>query len=63
MAVFEKHIWPDDVRDHLWLNNARVTTYDKMKEEVAGVLFARQGRSVAPGDSSEPTPTDIGWIG
>ena len=41
MAVFEKNICPDDVRDHL-LNAARLTTYDKMKEEVAGVLLARQ---------------------
>ena len=37
MAVFEKHICPDDVRDHLCLNAARLTTYDKMKDEVAGV--------------------------
>ena len=63
MAVFEKHICPDDVRDHLCLNAARLTTYDKMKDEVAGVLFARQGRSAARGDSSGPTPMDIGWIG
>ena len=42
MAVFEKNICPDDVRDHLCLNAARLTTYDKMKEEVAGVLLARQ---------------------
>ena len=63
MAVFEKHICPDDVRDHFSLNAARLTTYDKMKEEVAGVLLACQGRSAASGDSSGPTPMDIGWIG
>ena len=63
MAVFEKHICFDDVRDHLCLNSARLTTYDKMKDEVAGVLLARQGRSAASGDSSGPTPMDIGWIG
>ena len=63
MAVFEKHICPDDVGDHLCLNAARLTTYDKMKDEVAGVLLARQGRSAASGDSSGPTPMDIGWIG
>ena len=63
MAVFEKHICPDDVRDHLCLNTARLTTYDKMKDEVAGVLLARQGRSAASGDSSGPTPMDIGWMG
>ena len=59
MAVFEKHVCPDDVRDHLCLNAARLT----MKEEVAGVLLARQGRSAASGDSSGPTPMDMGWIG
>ena len=63
VAVFEKHICPDDVRDHLCMNAARLTTYDKMKDEVAGVLLARQGRSAASGDSSGPTPMDIGWIG
>ena len=63
MAVFEKHICLADVRDHLCLNSARLTTYDKMKDEVAGVLLARQGRSAASGDSSGPTPMDIGWIG
>ena len=47
MAVFEKHICSDDVRDRLCLNAARLTTYDKMKDEVAGVLLARQGRSAA----------------
>ena len=62
MAVFEKHFCPDDVRDHLCLNAARLTSYDKMKEEVAGVLLARQGRSAATGDSSGPTPMAIGWI-
>ena len=62
-AVFEKHICPDDFRDHLCLNDARLTTYDKMKDEVAGVLLARQGRSVGPGDSSGPTAMNIGWIG
>ena len=45
------------------MNAARLTTYDKMKGEVAGVLLARQGRSAASGDSSGPTPMDIGWIG
>ena len=45
------------------LNAARLTTYDKMKDEVAGVLLARQGRSAAFGDSSGPTPMDIGWVG
>ena len=63
MAVFEKHICLADVRDHLCLNSARLTTYDKMKDEVAGVLLARQGRSAASGDSSGRTPMDIGWIG
>ena len=63
MAVFEKHICLDDVRDHLCLNAARLTTYDKMKQEAAGVLLARQGRSAASGDSSGPTLMDIGWIG
>ena len=63
MAVFEKHICPDYVRYHLCLNAARLTTYDKMKDEVAGVLLARQGRSAASRDSSGPTPMDIGWIG
>ena len=43
MAVFQKHICSDDVRDRLCLNAARLTTYDKMKDEVAGVLLARQG--------------------
>ena len=45
MAVFEKHICPDDVRDHLCLNAARLTTYDNMKDEVAVVccLLARDG--------------------
>ena len=42
MALFEKNICSDDVRDHLCLNAARLTTYDKMKEEVGGVLLARQ---------------------
>ena len=63
MAVFEKHVYPDDVRDHLCLDAARLTTYDKMKEEVASVLLARQGRATASGDPSEPTLMDIGWIG
>ena len=63
MAVFEKHICPDGVCDHLCLNAARLTTHDKTKDEVAGVLLARQGRSAASGDSSGPTPMDIGWIG
>ena len=62
MAVSEKHFCPDDVRDHLRLNAARLPTYDKMKEEAAGTLLARQGRSAASGDSSGPNPMDIGWI-
>ena len=63
MAVFERHICPDDVRDHLCLNAAGPTTCDKMKDEIAGVLLARQGRSATDADSSEPSPMDIGWIG
>ena len=63
MAVFERHICPDDVRDHICLNAARLTTYDKMKDEVAGVLLARQGRAAANADSSGPSPVDIGWDG
>ena len=63
MAVFEKHICPDDVRHHLCLNAARLTTHDRMKEEVAGVLLARQGRAAASGDPSGATPMDMGWIG
>ena len=63
MAVFEKHICPDDVRDHFCLNAARLTTFDKMKDEVAGVLLALQGRFAASWDSSGPTPMDIGLIG
>ena len=47
----------------LGVNAARLTTCDKMKEEVAGVLLARQGRSAALGDSSGPAPMDIVWIG
>ena len=33
-----------------------------MKDEVAGVLLARQGRSTTNADSSGPSPTDIGWV-
>ena len=34
-----------------------------MKDEVAGVLLARQGRSATNADSSGPSPVDIGWVG
>ena len=54
MAVLETHICPDDVRDHLCLNAARLTTYDKMKDEVAGVQLARHGRSATNADSHGP---------
>ena len=63
MAVFQRDICPDDVRDHLCLNAVRLTTYDKMKDEVAGVLLTRQGRSEANADPSGPSPMDVGWIG
>ena len=43
MAVCEKHICPGDVREHFCLKAARRTTYDKMKDEVAGVLLAPSG--------------------
>ena len=62
VAVFERDICPDDVRDRICLNAARLTTYDKMKDEVAGVLLARQGRAAANADSW-PSPMDIGWVG
>ena len=50
MAVFERHICPDDVRAHICLNPARLTTYDKMK-------------AAANADSSGPSPMDTGWVG
>ena len=61
--LFERHSCPDDVRDHLCLNAAMLTTYNKMKDEIAGVLFAREGRSATNADSSGPLPMDIGWVG
>ena len=60
MAVFKKNICPDDVRDHLCFNAARLTTYDKMKENWRFIgasprwtLLGLDGQDKGKGDKSK----------
>ena len=54
MGVFQAHIAPEEIRDHLFLHAARLTTYELLLAEVESWDMAKQG--------SASTPMDVGAL-